>query len=99
VALLACLASGCTIATYVNRTSVNVPQNEPGTFFVTVSCLGGDNATGGGARVNPGGSGATLRASEPDPPATLGTPTGWRAGFAGAAGQQVEVFVVCSGSP
>lgn len=99
LAALACLASGCTINTYVNRASTSVPAGEAGTAFVTVSCRDGDNATGGGARVNPGGTGATLRTSEPDPAATLGTPSGWRAGFDGAAGREIEAFVVCSGSP
>ncbi|MDA8020468.1 MAG: hypothetical protein MPN21_23770 [Thermoanaerobaculia bacterium] len=93
------LMCGCTISTYVNRATFNVPNDHAGTAFVTVSCLSGHNATGGGARVNPGDTGATLRTSEPSPPATLGTPTGWRAGFDGAAGHQIEVFVVCAGDP
>ena len=95
----ACLAGGCTISTYVNRASVSVSSNQSGTAFATVSCQSGHNATGGGARVNPSGTGATFRTSEPDPPVTLGTPSGWRAGFDGAAGHEIEVFVVCSGSP
>ena len=99
LAAVAGLVGGCTINTYVNRASSSVPSTGSGTAFVTVGCRDGDNATGGGARVNPSGTGATIRTSEPDPPVTLGTPSGWRAGFDDAAGHEIEVFVVCAGSP
>ena len=94
--VVALMSSGCTFSTYVKSHLETISNNETGTVFRQIECESGDNASGGGVRVQAGGN---IRASEPFPAATNQTPSGWLGGWDNVAGKQISVYVVCLGEP